>query len=99
MKYTSKNVEKLQWIHDLVEAVRRYVEQIRERQPDRRPALEQELRELDDLVVGWKQSLGNRNLSPAVRAELECELDRAVTRKEQILQELAREQAADQRAD
>jgi hypothetical protein len=99
MKYTSKNVEKLSWLPELFAAVRQHVEQNRERQTDRGPALEQELQELDDLVVGWTQSLGKPNLSPAVRAQLESELERAVMRQDQIRQEQAAHLAAGQRAD
>ncbi|WP_254508961.1 hypothetical protein [Anatilimnocola floriformis] len=69
--------------------VRRELESHVALQPDPSAALKAEQHDLEDQCSGWKQSLGNRDLSAIVRHSIEGELERAMTRIQQIEAEQA----------
>lgn len=74
---------------EFVEMVRRELESHVALQPDPSAALQAEQHDLEDQCSGWKQSLGNRDLPAIVRHSIEGELERAMTRIQQIQAEQA----------
>ncbi len=69
---------------EFVEIVRRELELHQALQPDPTAALQAEQHDLEARCGGWTQSLGNRDLSAIVRHTIEGELERAMTRIQQI---------------
>jgi DNA invertase Pin-like site-specific DNA recombinase len=99
MPYDPDAVERLPWFRELSEEVRREVERRRPRLDDRRPAVEREIRDIDEQELGWLQTLGKRDLHPATRAAVEDQLGRAVARRAALRQELDGVEAAGRRAE
>jgi site-specific DNA recombinase len=81
------------WLPELMEQVRRELRRHREVEPDREAAAREELKQLEQQVAGWAQSLGNPQLPAAVRGELEARFGEAKRRQEDLERALAAEGA------
>src|SRR5581483_2145550 len=84
----SENIERLPWLGEVIRDVQAHLDR-RPQLDDRRPALDREAQDLAGQMAEWAQSLGQPDLSLAVRATLEGALGRAVERRAAIEQELA----------
>jgi DNA invertase Pin-like site-specific DNA recombinase len=81
------------WLPELMEQVRRELRRHREDEPDREAAAREELKQLEQQVAGWAQSLGNPQRPAAVRGELETRFEEAKRRQEDLERSLAAERA------
>lgn len=73
---------------EFVRRVEEELERLRPNQAHRQQALHSEQVELEQRRAGWIQSLGNPNLSPAIRGELEKQFETAESRLQQIESQL-----------
>lgn len=78
-KRTAEGVERAPWFTELRSQVQVELDRFLTAREDRRPALEQELRQLRERIRGWTMSLADPELSPAVRKMLEANLEGALT--------------------
>ena len=78
------NHQQLCWLPELTAAVRRELSKLSKGQDDRRPALEQEIKGLDEKIAGWSESLANPNLPSALRLAIETQWSSALERKQEI---------------
>jgi len=76
------------WLGSLITDVRTDLAHRLEQQQDRRPSLEQELKDIDGKVAGWTETLSKTDLSSLVRAQVEQQLGNALERKQAIGSEL-----------
>ena len=76
------------WLPEFLAEVRRGLESHFEREPDRRPMLERESKEINSKAAGWTESLSKNDLSPLVRNQIEQQLDLALRRQQAIGVEL-----------
>lgn len=95
----AKDLEGTDWFRDLTERVSAELQRMREARDDRKPGLAAEVAGIDDRIRGLRQSLGNPNLSPDVRAMVEEDLQAAIASKRQIEDLLTREEADRRLAD
>ncbi|HEY1066015.1 MAG TPA: recombinase family protein, partial [Pirellulales bacterium] len=65
-------VENCQWFQELLAETQREAERLSQADGPELPAVEAALAVLEERRVGWRQSLGNSKLAPAVREELEA---------------------------
>jgi lambda repressor-like predicted transcriptional regulator len=77
-KWTAESVERASWLADLRAQVQAGLDRLAAGREDRRPALEQELRQLRQRIQGWTMSLADPGLSPGVRKTLEANLESAL---------------------
>jgi DNA invertase Pin-like site-specific DNA recombinase len=59
------------WLPELMECVRVELRSYREDEPDRLAAVEQEMRQIEQQIAGWTQTLGNPQLPAVVRDDIE----------------------------
>ena len=71
-------------------------DRFRASEPNRVRVLEDELRDLEKVLSGWTQSLGNPQLPPALRADLEKRYGEAKARQQELQHELGSHQLANQ---
>ena len=83
------NLKAPPWLNSLVDEVRQQLKLLSECKEDRQPAITQELAELEQKSKGWMQSLGNPELSPAIRAAIEAEFQTAADRLGELKAQLA----------
>ncbi len=76
------------WVSELIAEVRCGLETRLERDPDRRPMLENESKDIDSKVDGWTETLSKKDLSSLVRNQIEQQLNLALERKQKIGVEL-----------
>lgn len=79
--WTKEMLENCSWFHELQQQVQAELDRLSTHEEDRRPAIEEEIRRLEDLERGWSQSLGNPKLNPVVRAVIEKDLQNALDAK------------------
>jgi len=94
-----KLLTELTWLPALTGQVEQALRQLALRNHDNRPALEQELRELDGKIQGWRDSLAKPNLQAVVREGLESDWAAAHDRRQQVEQLLAQQVHRDLRAE
>jgi DNA-binding CsgD family transcriptional regulator len=82
-----------EWLPELLEVVRQEQQRCREEEPDRAAAEWEELRQLEQQLSGWAQTLGNPQLPAAVRADIETRYAEAKGREQQLRQRAATRQA------
>lgn len=85
--------ELLLWLRPLLEQVQLRLEELSLQEPDQRPAIEQEIVEIDSKISGWSQSLANPQLAPGVRHAIEASWTKASERR-QALESLLSERNA-----
>ena len=86
------DLQNTNWFSPLMNDVAQALDQRDTRLDDHRPALEQELRGLQEQVNGWSQTLATPNLSPELRAEILSYWEQAVVRRKKIESQLTDEQ-------
>jgi hypothetical protein len=77
------------WFRELLDQVRVAVDRRAARDRDAQPSLEAELQHIRDRQYGWRQTLGNRDLNPKIRAAIELEWETSLAREEEIEAQLA----------
>lgn len=95
----STNQQLPDWLPDLLQQVRDSLEIEHEGRQDQRPALEQELSQLNASAAGWSKSLGNRELAPALRTVIEADWAAALDRVAEIEALLAAENVDQEQAE
>lgn len=79
--WTPEMLENCEWFKDLQKQVQAELDRLSLHEEDRRPAIYEEIKRLEDLERGWSQSLGNPKLNPVVRAVIENDLQKALDAK------------------
>ena len=74
-------MQSLPWFTELVADVEKELERRRGQKNSRRPAIEQEIQQLDAQIKGWRLSLGNPELDSSVREMIEEDLRVASSEK------------------
>jgi DNA invertase Pin-like site-specific DNA recombinase len=74
------------WLPELLELVRQEQQRSREDDPGREAADRDELRRLDQQLSGWAMTLGNPELSAAVRGDIETRYAQGKQRQQELLQ-------------
>jgi hypothetical protein len=97
-RWTVQQLQKTTWFAQLVGQIQQEVDRLAGQRQDRRPALHKEGEELSQQIQGWSLSLAKPDLSPAVRALVEADLEKAVQRRQQIEQQLAQAEAQHRQA-
>lgn len=77
------------WLPDLTEQVRHGLQLLTAGKHDQRPALEQEVKQLQEKIQGWSASLAKPNLAAAVREAIEADWSAAAERVQEIEAELS----------
>ena len=72
------------WFGPLCDEIDRELDRLSSAGGDRRPALRREAEELRASTRGWRQSLGNPDLDPALRADLEADYAAARARLHEL---------------
>jgi DNA invertase Pin-like site-specific DNA recombinase len=81
------------WFAPLVEQVRQVLEKRRHDRPRRTQDLHAQIKQIDQKMSGWRDSLGNRDLSPLLRQDLERDYEKAAQEKARLEADLTTEQA------
>ena len=77
------------WLHELMDQVQAGLKDLTAGKHDQRPALEQELQEIQANTQGWSASLANPKLSGALRDAIEKQWAAAIERQQEIDCELS----------
>ena len=93
------DIRQLPWLPELMDLVRREVSSLTETQHDQLPALEQEVKVLDDKIKGWSESLAKTDLPTALRIAIESDCGAALERKQQIEDTFLEREAQSRQAD
>jgi hypothetical protein len=93
------NVQQLPWLPEIMELVRDELSTLTETQHEQRPALEQEVKLLEDKIKGWSASLAKPDLSTALRTAIESDCSAALDRRQDIENSLAEREAQHEQAD
>lgn len=88
-----ERLDSLPWLQPLLEQVRLRLEELGRRGPDLRPAIDQEIAEIDGKIAGWSQSLANPQLAPDVRRAIEANWKDASERRQELENLLAERDA------
>jgi len=83
------------WFGPLVERVRQELHKLRQDRPRRTQDLEARIRDINQRMSGWRDSLGKQDLSPALRRDLERDYEMAAQGKDRLEAELVTEQASE----
>jgi DNA invertase Pin-like site-specific DNA recombinase len=76
------------WCADLLGLVRQELQRLQADRPDDAAVAREELRQLEKQLAGWLQTLGNPQLAPVVRSEIETCFARGKERQQALLQSL-----------
>lgn len=97
-RWTVEDLRRTEWFEPLMQQVQQELDRLSGELIDQRPALEHAHKELDAQVRGWRQSLGNPDLNPAVRAVVEADFQQAMAQKSELERQLAEQDAAREQA-
>jgi hypothetical protein len=98
-RWTLQDLYRTSWFDPLREQIQSELDALSAAQHDARPALEKDQEELRQQIQGWSLSLAKPELSPALRAVLEKEVEAAVQRQQEVERQLAEVDALRQRAE
>ncbi len=79
-----ERLDSLPWMQPLLEKVRLRLEELGQRGPDLRPAIDQEIADIDGKIAGWSQSLANPRLASGVRRAIEASWQQASERRQEL---------------
>jgi hypothetical protein len=88
-RWTVQQLEETSWFGPLREQIQQELDRLSADQHDVRPALEKEREQLRAQLQGWSLSLAKPDLSPAVRALIEKDVDAALRRRQEVERQLA----------
>ena len=88
------DLKNMDWFQQLCSDITAELESRQKSTGDRRPALESEMKQIDEQIAGWTMSLGNAALSLTVRSTIEQSLEQAVQRRQHIEHLISEEGAA-----
>jgi hypothetical protein len=88
-RWTVQQLQKTNWFGPLLELIQQELDRLSAEQRDVRPALEKEREQLRQQIQGWSLSLAKPDLSPAVRAVIEKDMELAVRRQQEVGKQLA----------
>jgi DNA invertase Pin-like site-specific DNA recombinase len=77
------------WLPELLAKVREEQQRLRAEEPDRAATEAEELRQREQQLAGWLMTLGNPQLSQAVRADIEARYTQGKQRQQELLQSVA----------
>jgi hypothetical protein len=97
-RFSLESLERTSWFGPLVQQVQQELDRLAAGHEDHRPALEKELRDLEDQVRGLSQSLAKPDLPPAVRFTIESDLEKLLRRQQEVEHRLAEVNALRQQA-
>jgi hypothetical protein len=83
-QFTLEAVRRTDWFGSLVNQVEQELQRLAADRQDDRPAPGQELKDLQDRIRGWSQSLAKPDLPPAVRAAIEADFEKALRRRQEL---------------
>jgi hypothetical protein len=89
-RWTVQNLHNTNWFGPLLEQIQRELDGLCAEQHDARPALEKEREQLCQQIQGWSLSLAKPDLSPAVRAVIEKDVEAALGRQQEVEGQLAK---------
>jgi hypothetical protein len=87
------------WLPELVQQVEEGLQHLNADRHDQRPALQQELQQIEETIQGWSASLAKPNLPVAVRETVESQWATAAERQQEIKAELSELSQAGARAE
>src|SRR5690242_4816272 len=88
-RWTAQELHRTSWFGPLLEQIRQELDRLSADRHDARPALEKERERLCQQIQGWSLSLARPDLSPAVRAVIEKDMEAAVGRRQEVEGQLA----------
>ena len=88
-RWTVGDLQRTNWFAPLLEQIERELDGLSAERHNARPALEKEREQLGQQIQGWSLSLAKPDLSPAVRAIIEKNVEVALHRQQEIAGQLA----------
>jgi hypothetical protein len=84
------------WYQELSEQVQAALERTACQDVAAKPSLQAELQRIRDQQAGWRQTLGNKDLNPRIRAAIEGDWESSINREAEIETQLAEQAGRDQ---